>query len=80
MAGLFRYRDLKAQCFEPVWQSVNSATAIRETQDHIEAGRISRTYASDYALYQVAEEDNVTGRVTPCEPKHILDLTELLHG
>lgn len=80
MAGLFRYRDMKAQAYEPVWQSVNSATAIRESQAHLEAGRISPTYASDYALFQVGEEDPVTGRIESMEPKHILDLVELING
>ena len=79
MAGLFRYRDMKANGHEPVFQSVNAATAIRESQEHIRSGRIPSAYAHDFALYQVGEEDSETGRIFPLEdPKHVIDLLELI--
>lgn len=79
MSKIFRYYDMRAEAAQPVFPSINVATAIRETTDHISSGRIQRSYAQDFALYLVADDDPITMRVTPLEnPKHILDLKEIV--
>lgn len=75
---LFTYRDLRAESAQNPFPSINGSTAIRETREHIEAGRLTPTYASDFALYQIASYDPETMRVTPNDPKHIIDVIEIV--
>ena len=78
---LYRFKDKVLEGFEPMFQSANDATAIRATEDHLEHGRIPKRMASDMALYCVGEDNVVTGRPTiNAEPKHIIDLVELLEN
>lgn len=76
---IFSYKDIRAEAGQPVFPSINASTAIRETEEHIRQGRIPLSYASDYALYLLAEFDPTTMRVTPLEdPKHIIDVVEIV--
>lgn len=58
--------------------SINASTAIRETMEHISSGRLPANYASDFALFQVATFDPESGRVTPMDPKHVIDCLEIV--
>lgn len=79
MSQIFNYFDKKAMASLPCFPSINSATAIRETLEHLRTGRIPRAHATDFAIYLVADQDPETMRVLGLEsPKHILDVHELL--
>lgn len=78
MGMIFRYKDMRAESFQDVWPSVNTATAIRSAHDLLKSGKMPAHYAPDFSLYKVADEDPITGRVEALhDPKHIIDLVEI---
>lgn len=77
--AIFAFKDMPAEAGLDPFPSINAFTAIRETREHIINNRIPKTMARDFALYQLAEYDALTLRVTPLpDPKHIIDVSEIV--
>lgn len=77
---IFALMDMKAEAARDPFPSVNAATALRAIEEEMRAGRMPTSFASDFALYHVGRFDPISMRLTPIDPKHILDLVELVHA
>lgn len=77
---IFALMDTKAEAAREPFPSVNAATALRAIEAEIKDGRMPTLFACDFALYHVGRFDPISMRITPIDPKHIIDLREFVNG
>lgn len=77
--GIYCVRDVKSGFQTPTAQ-VNDAVAVRGFASAVlNSDSVLFTYASDFALYKVAEFDADTGRITPLDlPVELIQASAVL--
>lgn len=74
---IFSMRDNQAEAFNTPFFRATEGVAIREITTHISKDEIMSAHPVDFSLYNIGTFDTVSGRLTPCDPKHVIDMTEL---
>lgn len=71
--------DSKADAYLEPFFSVNTATALRAFESAVQKeGHNFNTWAEDYTLFELAEFDEQTGKITPhATPKSIVQAHSL---
>lgn len=72
--GLYVMRDEVAQLFGRVTQDINDDCARRGFRQAMANNENIKTFrAGDFALFRVAEYDDCSGEVVPCNPPKLLE-------
>ena len=74
---IYRLRDNVAESFLAPILHDNDAVAIRSLSDALRQEEQFFDRAQDFSLYCVGTEDRISGRLTPCDPKHVIDVSEI---
>ena len=65
---IFAVYDKKAMCYFPPFTTENKIQAIRGLEQTVNSsGNVINFYPDDFALYDIGEFDNKTGRVTQAD-------------
>lgn len=75
---IFGIKDVQTDTFGLPLCRVTQGVAIREISNGMLQDENLTLNARDFSLYKLGDYDEQSGRLTPCDPKHIVDFTELL--
>lgn len=76
--NVYSIRDIKSEAYNRPFFSQTRATAMREISVGIPNDETMRSFAADFALFEIGTFDTTTGRITGQEPYHVVDVIELL--
>ena len=77
---VYRLRDNVAESYLALILHDNDSVAIRSITDALRQEELFRSRANDFSLYCVGTEDRISGRLTPLDPKHVIDVGEILRS
>ena len=75
--NIYRLRDNVAESYLALILHENDAVAIRSITDALRQEPMFAERAFDFSLYWVGTEDRLSGRLTPIDPKHVIDVGEI---
>ena len=75
---IYRLRDNVAESYLAPILHDNDAVCIRSLSEALRQEQMFAERASDFSLYCVGTEDRISGRLTPMDPKHVIDVGEIL--
>ena len=70
--------DTKAEAFSNPFVRPTLGIAIREITDSFSNDELMRNNPIDFSLYQIGTFDPSSGRITPCDPEHVIDIVEFV--
>lgn len=71
--------DNKAESFANPFTRPTTGIAIRDITDGLASDDQMSKNAKDFSLHSIGRFDPISGRITPNDPKHVIDISELLN-
>lgn len=70
-------RDSKAEAYNRPFFSQTRGTAMREVQAGLAQDQTMSSFANDFSIYEIGEFNIITGTITPTEPIHVCNVSDL---